>query len=245
MKELCSQLGIERNPSTAYYPQTDSQTERVNQELEQYLRLYCNYRQNDWVEWLSIAEFSYNNQIHSSTGQSPFMINLGHHPNIGGNTNSSIEDSPGTEQFLKTIKEIRSGVEMALKKTNEVIKKRWNAKKKLEVEQKSSNLVWVDAAHYNMNQPSKKLSAKRLGPFPIIRKIGKSAYKLKIPSMWKSIYLVINESYLTSYVTPIFEQQSQRSDNRVANLIDQTRIQEVEEILDSRWRGDKLQYLIK
>ena len=57
MKELCSRLGIERNPSTAYHPQTDGQTEWVNQELEQYLRLYCNYRQNDWAEWLSIAEF--------------------------------------------------------------------------------------------------------------------------------------------------------------------------------------------
>ena len=52
MKELCSWLGIERNPSTAYHPQTDGQTEWVNQELEQYLRLYCNYRQNDWAEWL-------------------------------------------------------------------------------------------------------------------------------------------------------------------------------------------------
>ena len=47
MKELYSRLGVERNPSTTYHPQTDGQTERVNQELEQYLRLYCNYRQND------------------------------------------------------------------------------------------------------------------------------------------------------------------------------------------------------
>jgi len=196
MKELCSQLGIERNPSTAYHPQTNGQTERVNQELKQYLRLYCNYRQNDWAEWLSIVEFPYNNQIHSSTGQSPFMINLGHHPNVRENMNSSTEDSPGMEQFLKTIKEIRSGVETALRKTNKVIKKKWDAKKKPEVERKSGDLVWVDAAHYNTNQPSKKLSAKRLGPFPIIRKIGKLAYELKIPSTWKSIHPVVNESYL-------------------------------------------------
>ena len=125
------------------------------------------------------------------------------------------------------------------------MKKRWDAKKKLEVERKNGELVWVDAAHYNTDQPSKKLSAKRLGLFPIIRKISKLAYELKIPSTWKSIYPVINESYLTSYVTPTFEQQLQKSDNRVTNPIDQNRIQEVEEILDSRWRGDKLQYLIK
>jgi len=87
------------------------------------------------------VEFSYNNQIHSSIGQSPFMINLGCHPNVRENMNSSTEDSPGMEQFLKTIKEIRSGVETVLKKTNEVMKKKWDTKKKPKVKQKSSNLV--------------------------------------------------------------------------------------------------------
>ena len=125
------------------------------------------------------------------------------------------------------------------------MKKKWDAKKKLEIEWKKGDLVWVDAAHYNTNQLSKKLSAKWLGSFLIIQKVGKSAYELKIPFTWKSIHPVVNELYLTSYVTPIFEQQSQRSDNRVANPIDQTCIQEVEEILDFRWREDKLQYLIK
>jgi len=47
MKELCSRLGVERNPLTTYHPQTDGQTERINQELKQYLKLYYNYRQND------------------------------------------------------------------------------------------------------------------------------------------------------------------------------------------------------
>ena len=219
--------------------------ERVNQELEQYLRLYCNYRQNDWTEWLSIAEFSYNNQIHSSTGRSPFLVNLGRHPNTGQDTGKITENSPGTEEFLKTIKEIRNGVEEALKKTNEMMKKKSDAKKKSEIERKSGDLVWVDATHYSTDQPSRKLSTKRLGPFPIIRKIGKSAYELKIPTTWKSIHPIVNESYLTSYTKPMFEQQSQKSDNRIVNPTTQTNIQEVEEILDSRWRGDKLQYLIK
>jgi len=57
MKELCCRLRVERNPLTAYHSQTNGQTEWVNQELEQYLRLYCNYQQNDWAEWLLIAEF--------------------------------------------------------------------------------------------------------------------------------------------------------------------------------------------
>ena len=77
MWELYKLLGIEANPSMAFHPQTDGQTERVNQELEQYLRLYVNHRQDDWVEWLSLAEFAYNNREHSATKHSPFFLNHG------------------------------------------------------------------------------------------------------------------------------------------------------------------------
>jgi len=104
------------------------------------------------------------------------MVNLGRHPNTGKNINLSTENSPRTEQFLKTIKEIRNEVESALNKTNETMKRKWDLKKKPEAERSSEDLVWVDAMHYNSGQPSKKLSAKRLGPFPIILKVGKSAY---------------------------------------------------------------------
>jgi len=81
--------------------------------------------------------------------------------------------------------------------------------------------------------------------FPLIQKVSRASYKLKIPSTWKSIHPVVNKFYLTSYVTPTFKQQSQKSDNRIINPIGQEKIQEVEEILDSRWRENKLQYLIK
>ena len=62
LKEL---LGIKTAHSTAYHPQTDGQTEHTNQELEQYLWLYTNFMQDDWSEWLSTAEFAYNNRQHS------------------------------------------------------------------------------------------------------------------------------------------------------------------------------------
>ena len=59
-EELTKYLGIRRNLSTAFHPQTDGQTERVNAILEQYLRTYCNYQQDDWMELLPFAQFSYN-----------------------------------------------------------------------------------------------------------------------------------------------------------------------------------------
>jgi len=61
MKKLCSRLKIKQNPSTAYHPQTDGQTKRVNQEVKQYLCLYVSYQQDDWSEYLPLAKFAHNN----------------------------------------------------------------------------------------------------------------------------------------------------------------------------------------
>ncbi|MBW0466523.1 hypothetical protein O181_006238 [Austropuccinia psidii MF-1] len=70
--QLCQQLKISRDISTAFHSETDGQTERVNQILEQYLWMYVSYQQDDWHTWLPLAEFAYNNAGHSSTKQSPF-----------------------------------------------------------------------------------------------------------------------------------------------------------------------------
>jgi len=82
MKELNKILGIETRLSTAYHPQTDGQTERMNQELEQYLRMFVDYCQTNWPEWLAITKFSYN-KIQTSTEISPFYANYGFNPCMG------------------------------------------------------------------------------------------------------------------------------------------------------------------
>ncbi len=82
MKELYRLLDITPNASTTWHPQTDGQTERVNQEIEKYLRIFVNYRQDDWTDWLPLAEFAHNNRIHSATGKSPFMILYGRNPRL-------------------------------------------------------------------------------------------------------------------------------------------------------------------
>jgi len=82
MKELNEILGIKTKLSTAYHPQTNGQTERVNQEIKQYLRMFVSHRQNDWLEWIMCAEFAYNNKIHTTMCVSPFYANYG--MNLGG-----------------------------------------------------------------------------------------------------------------------------------------------------------------
>ena len=56
-------------------PQIDGQTERFNQILEQYLRCSLSYQQDDWVDLLPLAEFTYNNSLHASTRVTPFFAN--------------------------------------------------------------------------------------------------------------------------------------------------------------------------
>jgi len=77
MRELNEMLGIDSKLSTVFHPQTDGQTERMNQELEQYLRMFIDHRQEQWPEWLGTAEFAYNNKIQTSTKVSPFKANAG------------------------------------------------------------------------------------------------------------------------------------------------------------------------
>ncbi|UTT89144.1 hypothetical protein NDA17_005448 [Ustilago hordei] len=79
-KAFAEQMGVKHSLSTAYHPQTDGQTERVNQVIEQYLRMYCNYEQDDWVNLLDTAAFVYNNTVHNSIGVSPFFACYGWNP---------------------------------------------------------------------------------------------------------------------------------------------------------------------
>ena len=65
-----------------YHPEGNGQTERMNQTLEQYLQVYCNYQQDDWSDLLPITEFAYNNAPNATMGISPFFANKGYHPSI-------------------------------------------------------------------------------------------------------------------------------------------------------------------
>jgi hypothetical protein len=74
-----SLLDVQQKLSTAFHPETDGQTERVNQSLKQYLRMFCNYEQDNWRDLLPLAEYAYNNSTTSTTELSPFYANYGFH----------------------------------------------------------------------------------------------------------------------------------------------------------------------
>ena len=115
IQKLNRMLEIKSKLSMVFYPQTDRQTERINQELEQYLRMFIDHRQEQWPDWLETAEFIYNNKAHSSTKMSPFKANYGQDPRIGFETRRKGKYER-TKKFVMNIKKIQKKAKVALGK---------------------------------------------------------------------------------------------------------------------------------
>ncbi|KAJ8456604.1 hypothetical protein ONZ51_g12023 [Trametes cubensis] len=81
-RSLGKALDMRLHFTSGYHPEGDGQTEQVNQTLEQYLRIYLNYQQDNWSQLLPLAEFAYNNAPSATTGISPFFVNKGYNPAI-------------------------------------------------------------------------------------------------------------------------------------------------------------------
>jgi len=135
-------LGIESKMSTAFHPQTDGQIERVNQELEQYLRMFIDYQQEQWPDWLGTAEFVYNNKVHSSTKTLPFKANYRQDPRMGFEVRKKGKYK-GVEKFVVKIKEIQEEAKAVLGKAQEEIKKYADRKRAEVDEYKVGDLVML------------------------------------------------------------------------------------------------------
>ena len=176
---LCKSLGIKQNISSAYHPQTDGQTERTNQEIEAYLRIFVNWHQNDWNSWIPTAEFSYNNRVHSAIGYSPFYATKGYHVNTGitpPTTGLNLgKEEKRAELFTKHMTKIHQETQAAMKKANDDMKKYYDRKHKPE-EYDIGDKVWLDMKNINSGRPKKKLDVLREGPFIIKEKISNTSY---------------------------------------------------------------------
>jgi len=133
MKKLNCMLGIETKLSTAFYPQMDGQTERMNQELEQYFWMFIDHQQEQWPEWLGTAEFAYNNKVHMGTKVSPFKANQGQDLWMRFEMRKK-ERYEGAEKFAEKMKNVQEEAKVALQKVQEDMK-RYTDRERGEVEE--------------------------------------------------------------------------------------------------------------
>ena len=114
-KELNRMLEIEIRLLIAFHPQTDGQTEQMNQELEQYLRFFIDHRQKDWLEWLASAEFVVNNKVHTTIKVSPFIANYRKELRMGEDIRRRRKIESAME-FVERMKKVHEKARVALKK---------------------------------------------------------------------------------------------------------------------------------
>jgi len=196
--DLYNFLGIKRSMSTAYHPQTDGQTERINQVIESYLRSYCNYEQNDCASMLAMAEYAYNNSKHSSTKISPFYANYGFEPRTTWPTDIRFKN-PASELYGHYMTNIHTKLKERLIEAMESMKKNYNKKRKSVEPFAKGELVMLNGRNIRAKHRCKKLEDKMFGPFEILS-VGKNLRycKLSLPDSWK-IHPVFNIDLLERY----------------------------------------------
>ena len=197
----------------AFHPQTDRQIEieRINQELEQYLRMFINYRQEQQSEQLETAEFVYNNKIHSSTKILPFKANYGQDPRIGFKGRKK-EKYQGAEKFIKKIKKIQEEAKAVLGRAQEKIKKYADKKREEVDDYKVGDLVMLstkDLKYQMVGRRAKKLMERFIGPYKIKKIILSNVVELELPSTVK-IHPVVNISRIRQYIGQVEGQRKKQ-----------------------------------
>ncbi|KAI0991674.1 hypothetical protein K3495_g16513, partial [Podosphaera aphanis] len=167
----------------------------MNARVEQYLRAYVNYAQNDWVRYLPSAEFALNNHDSQVTGFSPFMAVYGLHPRSGNELSAPLSGPPvpaslrfersDAENLVQNAKKIEKFLVENIQFHSAEHEIQANKKRTASRNFKAGDLVWLNYKNIKTLRPSKKLDFKKGGPFKIIEPIGKYAFKLEIPSSAK------------------------------------------------------------
>ncbi|QRW17570.1 Retrotransposable element Tf2 protein [Rhizoctonia solani] len=179
LKALYQCLGIDPHFSSAYHPQSDGQMEQVNPTVEHFLRAYSGVNQRDWVKWLPMVEFAYNNATHSSTSKSPFKALYGWEPSL---TPSNVPTDVLEADDMATQMEAQwREIEATLQQS----KSRMTARRTGDpISFEVGEEAWLDAKNMKLKTLSPKLTEQHLGPFEITEKISNCAYRLKLlPSM--------------------------------------------------------------
>ena len=184
-KELNKMLGIETKLSTAYHPETDRQMERTNQELEQYLRMYVNHRQNNWAKWLVTAEFAFNNKVHTATKMSLFQVNYERKLRMGFDIRKKGKNKKA-EEFVREMKERHEKARVALVKSQEEMKRQVDRNRKEAEEYRVGNKVLISTKDFSIElrkRATKKLTEKFIGPYVVKKIVSENVVELELPAV--------------------------------------------------------------
>ncbi|KJZ68122.1 hypothetical protein HIM_12487 [Hirsutella minnesotensis 3608] len=244
-QRLCELLRVKQRLSTAWHPETDGATERANQEVERYLRIFATYAQDDWDELLPAAMMAINNHNSASTGLSPFFITHGYHIDPIQVKEKLRTDGKSpvarAEHIVQRLREATEWAQAAIASAQEQQEKNANTRRQPADQFKPGDKVWLRLRNVRSDRPCKKLdwlSAK----YTVLETIGSHACRLDTPP---GIHNVFHVSLLRLAADNPLPSQTSDDYRPPAILTDDGELWEVEEILDEKKVGREWKVLVK
>ena len=246
-KAFCKRLKIKCKLFTTFQSQTDDQTERINQNIETRLRLYCNYRQDDWAEWIDIMKFVDNNDVFAVTDLISFFINKGYHSRMIFDSN--LDDYETTRERL-----LAKQSEFIVEEMNRIIE--WvkinaaDARQKMTIRVNKSrysisfeieNYVWLNRRHIKTVRSFDKLDDKKLNSYLVVKRRD-IVYELKLLDDMH-IHSVFHFWLLRKDSNDSLK--GQHNDSPKLVIADEAFEWELDDVLQSRYHYHRLQYRCK
>ena len=148
MKDICKRLGIQPRLSTAYHRQTDGQTERINRDLKQYLHIFTSEKQNEWVSWLLLAQFSYNTKKQLSTEKSLFEVTQSYQPKMGFEQRTT--KAPAAEELTKQMEETLEQTKENIEKSKACMKRQADRHRSQALDYEIGDKVWLSTENLKL-----------------------------------------------------------------------------------------------
>ncbi|KAG9192563.1 hypothetical protein G6011_11297 [Alternaria panax] len=230
-----AKLGVKKKLSTSFHPETDGQTERTNQTLEQYLRMYANKLQDNWVELLPTAQLAYNGTRSATTKYSPHYANYGYEP-VAHRDPKDIESiAVSADDKARLMRKLHEELSKNIAHRNLTTAKAANKQRIEGPTFKKGDKVFLSRQNLKTKRPSKKLDNLRVGPFEVLEEMGKVNYKLQLPPGMR--------------IHPVFHKKLLERAPPDAELATDIELEddeyEVEEIRDLQKIGRQWKYLVK
>lgn len=240
-KAVFGKLGTKLCMSTAKHAQTDGQTERANQVLEDTMRHFVGPYQTNWDEFLSIAEFAMNNAWNSSVRNTPFMLNYGQHPNTPA-IQRVRNQNPAVNKFIGKWSDQMAHAKRCLVAAQQRQKTQADKHRQAAPEFQPGDQVLVQTKHFRLVKGLKaKLAPRFIGPFKVLDNIGPAnlAYRLELPQGLKRMHPVLPVSSLKRY-----HQDGNYQPPPLPDIIDGEEVYDVDWIADTRYSGARRQYKV-